>query len=270
MQSKRSWLRGGMTLGGLLVAGLLILSLVRPGPTLAEAQSVVDGARSQELPAPGVQAPAAPVRSITVVGEGKVTIKPDVAQTNIGVEVLGDTAKQASVEAEAAMTAVLAAIKAQGIADKDIQTSGFNIWAERPYTEGAPTGQVIYHVSNNVSVTMRDLEKVGPVLDAAIEAGANNIFGVTFSVAVPKPLMAEARGKATQDALAKAGELARLNQVTLGDLISVSEVIAQGGGFYAASYNRPVGAEGMGGGGGPITPGELEVSVQLQATYGIQ
>jgi hypothetical protein len=258
-----------MALGGLLVAGLLILSLVRPGPSMAEAQSAVDEARSQELPAPGVQAPAAPVRSITVVGEGKVSIKPDVAQTNIGVEVLGDTAKQASVDAEAAMTAVLAAVKAQGIADKDIQTSGFNIWAERPYTEGAPTGQVIYHVSNTVNVTIRDLEKVGPVLDAAIEAGANNIYGVTFSVADPSPLMSEARGKATQDALAKAGELAELNQVTLGDLISVSEVIAQGG-FYAAGFPRAA-AEGLGGGGGgPITPGELEVSVQLQATYSIQ
>jgi uncharacterized protein YggE len=81
--------------------------------------------------------------------------------------------------------------------------------------------------------------------------------------------MSEARGKATQDALAKAGELAKLNQVTLGDLISVSEVIAQGG-FYAAGLPRAA-VEGLGGGGGgPITPGELEVSVQLQATYSIQ
>jgi uncharacterized protein YggE len=258
-----------MTLGGLLVAGLLILSLVRPGPTLAEAQSVVDGARSQELPAPAVQAPAAPVRSITVVGEGKVTIKPDVAQTNIGVEVLGDTVKQASTQNQETMNAVMAALKAQGIEDKDMQTSGYNVWVERPYVEGVPSDKVIYHVSNNVTVTIRDLEKVGPALDAAIEAGANNIYGVTFSVADPSRLMSEARDKATQDALAKAGALAKLNQVTLGDLISVSEVIAQGG-FYAAGLPRAA-AEGLGGGGGgPITPGQLEVSVQLQATYSIQ
>jgi uncharacterized protein YggE len=258
-----------MALGGILVAGLLVLSLVRPGPSTAEAQSVVDGARSQELPAPAVQAPAAPARSITVVGEGKVTIKPDVAQTNIGVEVLGDTVKQASTQNQETMNAVMAALKAQGIEDKDMQTSGYNVWVERPYVEGVPSDTVIYHVNNSVNVTIRDLEKVGPALDAAIEAGANNIYGVTFSVADPSALMSEARDKATQDALAKAGELARLNEVTLGDLISVSEVIAQGG-FYAAGFPRAA-AEGLGGGGGgPISPGQLEVSVQLQATYSIQ
>lgn len=257
-----------MALVGMLAVGLLALSLAWPGLPVAQARQMAP-ASAAPVEAEAVQTAAAPARSITVVGEGRVKIKPDVAQTNIGVEIVADTIKEASGQVSDTMNAIMTALKAQGIEDRDMQTSGYNIWVERPYSEGMPTGKSLYHVSNTLNVTIRNLDKVGAVLDAAIEAGANNIYGVTFSVADPSKLMSEARGKATEDALAKAGELAQMHGVTLGDLVSVSEVIAQGG-YYAGGLQRVMAAEGMGGGAGPITPGELEMMVQLQVTYAIK
>ena len=113
-------------------------------------------------------------RTITVVGEGKVKIKPDIARANIGVEVMKNSVKEASDANKAALESVLEALKQNGIEEKDIQTSGFSIFAERFGPEGPlPEDQTNYRVSNNVSVVIRDLEKVGAILDAAIEAGAD-------------------------------------------------------------------------------------------------
>jgi uncharacterized protein len=212
---------------------------------------------------------AAPLpRTITVVGEGKVKIKPDIARAQIGVEVMKPSVKEASDANKVALEAVLAALKAQGIDEKDIQTSGFSIFAERYGPEGPlPENEINYRVSNNVSVVIRDLEKVGAVLDAAIEAGANNIFGIEFGLDNTDAVESEARKGAVADARAKAEELAELTGVTVGNVVSVSEVIANSGGYYAASNFSQL-DRGMGGGGGtPITPGELNLTLQLQVVY---
>lgn len=209
-------------------------------------------------------------RTITVVGEGKVTIKPDTAHANIGVEVIKPTVKEASAENKKVIAAVLDALKKQGIAEKDIQTSGFSIFAERYSQDGSGNGdQVRYHVSNNVMVVVRNLDKVGDVLDAAIEAGANNIYGVDFSLADRSKLESDARGKAIADAKAKAEDLAKLAGVTVGDVVSVSEVVGGNGAYYTSNFAK-ASAVGMGGGGGaPINPGELELTMQLQVVYAI-
>jgi uncharacterized protein YggE len=261
------------TVSVLALGGLLLIVANWYSPT-AEAQSI-DLAAPPALevsPAvPAQQTGAALARTITVVGNGTVRIKPDIAQTNIGVEVIGNTVSEASSQAEDTMNKVMDAIKAQGVADKDIQTSGYNVWVERPYgPEGpSPDTQSLYHVSNTVSVTVRNLDDLSKVLDAAIEAGANNIFGVNFSVADPAPLQDQAREKAVLDAQSRAAELAKLNNVQVGQVISVSEVI--GGGSMPAAYPAAAAVPaGMGGGGGPISPGELEIAVQLQITYAIE
>ena len=251
-----------ITAAVLLVAGMLAVTLLGPSPARVAAQE----------PSPVLQGEMS--RTITVVGEGRVRIQPDIAQINIGIEVVGETVKEASSQVAETMTAVMNALKEGGVAEKDMQTSGYSVWVERPYgPEGPIMDQApIYHVNNTVNVTIRDLTNVGGVLDAAIEAGANNIYGVTFSIADPKPLQAEAREKAVADALAKAEELAGLNNVQLGEVVSVSEVIGGGpSGYYPGFARVPVAPEGMGGGGGgPISPGELEMAAQLQVTYAIE
>lgn len=236
-----------------LLLSALVIGLFGFNPAVAAAQT----------PSTGV-----PPRTITVVGEGKVKVKPDIAQAGIGVEIINSDVKQASNEASAVMQKILDTLKAQGVADNDIQTSYFNIWVERPYAADTnQPAQTIYHVSNTVNVTIRDLNKVTTTLGAAIEAGANTINSVTFDIASPTELQGQARQKAVDNAKAKAQELAGLNGVTLGDVVTVSEVV-QGPVplFSSANY-----AQGVGGGGaGPISPGEIEVTVQLQISYAIQ
>jgi uncharacterized protein YggE len=154
---------------------------------------------------------------------------------------------------------------------KDIQTSGFSVWTERPYGSEGPSGdELLYHVTNQVAVTIRDLETVETVLGSAIEAGANNIYGVTFSLADPSQVESEARKKAVADAQAKAQELATLNDVKLGDVVSVSEVLGGGGRYFAGGVREVALAAGLGGGGGPIAPGELELTLQLEIVYTVQ
>jgi uncharacterized protein YggE len=227
--------------------------------TVAEAQAQVPTQSQIATAIPG---------TITVVGEGKVTLEPDIARVTIGVETITGTVKTASDENNATVEAVLAALAEQGIAEDDMQTSGFSIYAERFGPDGPlADGDVRYHVTNNVMVTIRDLDSVGTVLDAAIEAGANNIYGIQFDLDDPGVAEADARSAAIEDAKAKATELAELAGLSLGQVVSVSEVVGGNGGYYAGNFAEQ--ARAMGGGGTPVTPGQLDLVMQLQVIYSI-
>ncbi|MEZ4682507.1 MAG: SIMPL domain-containing protein [Caldilineaceae bacterium] len=209
--------------------------------------------------------PTAQPGTITVVGEGKVRIKPDIARIQIGVEVMMPSVKEASAANKERLDVVLAALQEQGIDETDIQTSGFNVYAERFGPNGPlPDDQINYRVSNNVSVVVRDLDTLGAVLDAAIEAGANNIYGVEFSLDDPSAIESEARKSAVADAQAKADELAELTGTSVSNVISVSEVIGNGGGYYSSNFAEA--ARGLGGGGStPVSPGEVELIMQRRS-----
>ncbi|MCB0064061.1 MAG: SIMPL domain-containing protein [Caldilineaceae bacterium] len=244
--------------GSLLVAVLLLLGAF--ALPFAAWAPVANAQSANTATTPG---------TITVVGEGTVRIKPDIARVQIGVEVMMSSVKEASEANKATLEAVLTALQEQGIAEEDIQTSGFNVYAERFGPNGPlPDDQVNYRVSNNVAVTVRDLDTLGAVLDAAIEAGANNIYGVEFSLDDTSPIESEARASAVADALAKAEDLAELTGTTVGNVVSISEVIGNGGGYYSSNFAEA--ARGLGGGGStPVSPGELELLMQLQVTYAI-
>lgn len=209
----------------------------------------------------------APSRTITVVGEGVVNIEPNVARTNIGVEVLRPTVEEAAAENAAIVDRLLATLVELGIAGKDIQTSGYNVFAER-YGASGPVSdeEVQYRVSNNVTVIIRDLDKVGEVLDASIKAGANNIYGVEFLLDDATAVRSEARKLAVENARATAEELAALNGVKVGKILAISEVVGGAGGFY----NNSISSFQIGMGGAertPIQPGQLRLTMQLQLTY---
>lgn len=254
MSIKRTQIIAGALIAVLAIAALGVFVL---GPsTYAAAQAQPAAATAPSLP-----------RTITVVGEGTVATQPDVAQVQIGVEIKGDNAQEASAEAAETMDAILAALAQAGVAAKEIQTTGYNIWVEqRVGPDGAATDQVIYHVGNSVSVTVRDLEKVGDVLDAAIAAGANSIYGVNFSVDDTDEVMAEARRLAAADALARAQELAGLHGVALGEVVSISEVID---GMAVPVYESVNASMGLSSAAGPISPGELKMTARLQVVYAI-
>ena len=224
--------------------------------------------QAQTPPEPVQQTATALPGTFTVVGEGKVTLEPDIARVSIGVETVTPTVQEATEQNRATVEAVLAALVEQGIAEEDLQTSGFSVYAERFGPEGPlEEGDVRYRVSNNVSVTIRDLENVGTILDAAIEAGANNIYGVEFALDDPNVAESDARAAAIEDARAKAEELSQLTGIPLGEIISVSEIVGMGGGYYAGNFAEQ--ARAFGGGGTPITPGQLDLVMQLQVIFAI-
>ena len=194
-----------------------------------------------------------------------MTGKPDIAHVTVGIETQAPSLQTAVDENKAKMTVLLETLKKLGMADKDIQTSNYSVYTERvtPPTPGAEVSadQMIYHVTNQVDVIVRDVNQLGDVLDQAVAAGANNIYGVNFSVEDTAKLETDARAKAVENAKARAQELAQLNGLQLGEVLSVSEVI--GGSAFPMDY----GVKGMGGGGTPVQPGELEMSLSIQITY---
>ncbi len=232
---------------GVLLALLALLSLAG-GPAFA--------APAQQL---------GPVNSITVSGTGKASGTPDVAYINLGVDNVAANVAQAVAEANRDMAAIIAAVRAAGVAAEDIQTQSFNVWPEDRYDPqtGAPTGERAYRVQNALSVTVRDIEKVSSVIDAALQAGADSVNGLSFGIADTTELEAQARLKAVEDARQRGAELAKAFGVTLGAPIIISESF--GGGAPPMVYAQA----GLGGGGPQITPGQLSVSVQLTVTFAI-
>ncbi len=244
---------------------LLILAVLMPLALLLSSCSSEGGA------APTVQSNLTQTnRSIIVVGQGKASGSPDVAHINIGVETTGASAQEAVNANRQQMTTLLDRIKAIGISDKDIRTSNFSIYTERtelgtPKSEASASGEgIIYRVSNMVTLTVRDTATLGDVLDQAVSAGANNVYGVSFEVSDTSKLEADAREKAIADAKARAESLAKLSGVSLGEVLQVSEVVNGTGPLYAK-----MDAAGLGG-GTPIEPGELQVSMSVQVTYAIK
>jgi uncharacterized protein YggE len=210
-----------------------------------------------------------PNRTITVVGAGKASGTPDVAYVTVGVETRDDSVQVAVDDNAEIMNDVLDALKALGIADADLQTSNYSVYTERVTPRLGPEaeeteGDLIYQVRNQVSVKVRDLDILEDVLDEAVSAGANSIYGIQFGVDDPSELQAEARADAVEDAKARADSLAELNGVSVGDVMHISEVITGPGPMLErAAYAVPQGAAA------PIEVGELEVHMSVQITYAI-
>jgi uncharacterized protein YggE len=203
-------------------------------------------------------------RTISTNGIGTASAPPDVALIQLGVETIHTDAAQAISDNTERMTAVMDVLKAMEVEDKDIQTVSYSMWIEQVVDrEGQPTGESRYHVVNQVRVRLRDLSKTGEFLQKALEAGANNVGGVSFSVADPTALQGEARDRAIADARAKAQQLATGLGAQLGPIRQASEY----GGVVAPS--APVEAYGGGGGPVPVSGGEFSVTVEIQVVYDI-
>jgi uncharacterized protein YggE len=174
--------------------------------------------------------PAFAQGTISIVGMGEVTGAPDTAYVMSGVTTQGATAREALDANNAAMTALIETLKAAGIEERDIQTSGFSVMPNYVYTdERDANGYTLppkingYSVFNNVNVRVRDISTLGAVLDQQVTVGANTISGVTFSVADPSTLLDEARKLAFADARARAQLYADTAQVELDQIVSISE-----------------------------------------------
>ena len=207
---------------------------------------------------------------IWVTGEGKVTAVPDIATLRLGIEAQEATVAEAQTQAAEAMDEVMTALIDNEVAEKDIQTQYFSIRQVRRWSETRDQEIVVgYRVTNMVTAKIRDIDKVGSIIDAVAVAGGDltRIDNISFSIDDPSAYYEEARQKAMADAEAKAEHLARLAGVSLGKPTYISEGIQIPPPIYPrAVYEEvPIPAPAA----PPISPGEMEISLTLQVAYAI-
>jgi uncharacterized protein YggE len=201
----------------LLLAGLVALALVaaylvgRAGPAPASAET------------------ADSASTVTVTGVGHVAVVPDQLGFQLSVSVLRDDLDQAMNDGSAAMQSVVDALKAAGVADKDVQTTDVSLYPEYSHQKGQPRTLRGYRVNQTVSVTVEDLTKGSDIVSAALAAGGSGVslVGLQLQVGDPDGKLAPARSDAFDQAKAKAQEYADHAGRELGDIVKISEVADQ-------------------------------------------
>ncbi len=201
-----------------------------------------------------------PARSITVIGEGSVSAVPDVADVSTGVITAAKTARDAMDRNSAEMERLVSALHSAGIADRDIQTSGLSLAPQYSRVQQPDQIREIvgYQASNQVTVTIRDVARVGEVIDRVIGAGSNSIAGVRFRIADPTALMDEARRKAMADAKRRADLLADAAGAQVGRVLRIDE----GGGRMPSPRLMRMEARSM-----PVAPGSEDVAASVTVRY---
>lgn len=236
----------------LLVAGGVIVYLLplagRPAPALVSAQ----GASITNQP------------NIVVTSEGTVSAAPDQASISVGVQVMKPTAAEALAGANAATEAVLAKLDSLGIARANIQTSGVGLYPvqqapAQPGGEGVITG---YRATNQLTVLITDLGKVGQVLDAVVSAGANQVGGVRFGLKDDTAVQRQAMQEAIQRARPQADATAAGLGLKTGQVLAIRE-------DSSASPAMPAAQAAIGKGGVPIEPGQLTARARVQVTFAL-
>jgi uncharacterized protein YggE len=261
---KHSYSRVGLLVSALVLAALFAWpTLINP----AQAQ-VEEPPTTEDTP-----------RTITVSGMGEINAQPDVAVVNLGVETQAESASEAIDQNNGQMQALIDALTAAGIAEENIQTQVVRLSPQyanqQPLppqpTEQAPStppqtgpSEILGYVAvNTVQVRVEDLANVGTILDAAIQAGANRVDGISFEISDTGELMQQARETAWQDALQKAEQLAELAGAELGQVLNITA--SDQGPFpvmqesFAADTARV-----------PIQPGTQSLSTNLQVTWRLQ
>ena len=164
-----------------------------------------------------------PETTITLTGRGSVDHAPDIAIISVGVQVHGETASTAMSQQTDKMNGVFAAVRASGVADRDMQTSNLSLNPSYEYPDKKPPRLTGYDASNQITIKVRDLRNLGKTLDAIVKGGGNTINGVSFSIDKPDSFQNEARISAIKEAAAKAELYARAVGYTVKRIVTVSE-----------------------------------------------
>lgn len=240
--SRPAWVALGM-IGGLVLAVAL-------GPALAPrpARAVDD---------------AEPDRTISVSGTGTVTLVPDVADLHVGVVVQRPKVKDARAAAATAMQGVVKALRAAGVAERDIRTTTLSLQPVYDYSAaGAAPRIVAYELRNGVVATVRDLDKLDDAVDGAIAGGGSTLDGVTFRVDDPSAAEAQARTQAMQAARARADALAAAAGVQIVGVAAISEQSSPSP--WPVPYAGAARADEA---ATPILPGTSEITVSVSVVY---
>ena len=211
-----------------------------------------------------------PSRTITVTGEGKINAVPDIATISFSVISQGTDPELIQTANTEKMNKAIALVKAQGVTQKDIMTSGYNLYPRYRYDRNG--GQQTldgYELSQTVTVKIRDLTKISSILVGLTPLGVNNISSPQFTIDDPDQLKSQAREEAFADAYSKARSMAKQNGVRIARVVSFSE----SGNYYPIYYSRDA-MMGKGGAEGvpapTIEPGSQDVTSQVSVTYEIR
>lgn len=232
-------------------------------------EQIAQGNEPEQMPSEIVIKQEAPREKdlISVKGSGKVTAKPDMATVTLGVTTKGQDSVSAQNANNASMEAIFAALEALGIKKEDIVTSNLSMYPDYSY-EKEPPEIIGYTVSNILTVTVRDINKLSDVLTKAVDAGANNVNGITFGINdsqeaykdALKAAMEDARGKA--EAIAEASGIKNISSVPL----SVDETSYS---YAPVEYKSIERAADLAATNIPVSEGELTISAQVAVTYEI-
>jgi uncharacterized protein YggE len=194
---------------------------------------------------------------------GETRVAPDMATISLGVLTEAKTAAEALAANATRMNAVIASLRKGGIADKDIQTSNLNVAPQYRYVQNEAPVLTGYQVSNQVTVTVRDLKKLGGAVDATVGAGANQVNGISFGLADPTAAENAAREAAVKALTAKADLYARATGYRISRLVSLSE----GGGYSPRPPMPMMEARAQFKDSTPVAAGELNVRIDISGLY---
>ena len=216
------------------------------------------------------QAAGAPVAQpiqgtlLSISADGKTQAQPDMAVISLGVQTNGETAAAATAENARRMTALLQAVRRAGLGDRDVQTSNLNVGPQYQYQDNQPPRLIGYQATNEVSVRVRDVSKLGRVMDAAVGAGGNTVSGVNFTFRDVDAQLNAARIDAIWQAQHRADLYAHALNLHVARVISVSE-----GGGYSPPMPMPVMAMARAE-AAPVTPtapGEVQTTSSVTVVY---
>jgi len=243
----------------LLILGMVATVVLLAGCTAAPAATVPPCSVNCSAPTP------VNPRMLSVTGEGKVSVTPDIAVMNLSVISRDAFINTAWDDNNTKTNATIAAIKGQGVAEADI-LSDFSLYQQERYDQfGQPTGEITYVVTHTLTVKVRDLAKIGDILGAAQAAGVNSVGGISFSLEDPAPAVSQARALAVADARARAEEIAKGFGVKVGKVLTVNE--------YGVSIPLFDKGYGIGGGGGssvPVQAGSWQVTMTVSVVFEIE
>lgn len=231
--------------------------------TMAAAVGAATTAQAQSAtPVPALQG-----TRLDIVAEGSVTRTPDIATINAGVVTQAPTARAAMTDNAGRMTAVVAALKQAGVADRDIQTSTLSLQPQYRYDDNKPPVITGYKASNQVSVRFRDVKRAGPILDALVAQGANQIQGPHFGLDQPEAALDEARTAAMRTARDRANLYATAAGLKVKRILAIRE---QGGGYQPPMPMPVMAMRAEKAADTAIEPGEQKLSITLNVSFELE
>ena len=240
-----------------IIIPLIIIASILLGACTSGASASVLKDESKETP-----------RTLSVDGDGKVTLVPDMATISIGVHSENKNATEAVASNNSKSQAVVTALKSFGIADKDIRTRNFSIFPRQEWSKDGERLGITYVVDNTVVVTVRDLDKIGKILDEAIKAGANNIGGISFDVTDRESAYQKALAAAVENARARAEAIAKAAGVSIDKVQSIDSYVNASPVPVMRSYAKDM--EASAANEVPISAGSMDITVTVHIVFILQ